>query len=138
MKIKRLINTVIYAVSCVALLSSASCQKKSDGLLNLEVPDTVVTAQKMLPLLVELHQAEARIANARLTANTARALYTVVAAKIMKEQGIDTSMYQKSLRYYSRHPAVFQEMYSQVLDSLKTRQALATESKKEKEGEAAE
>ena len=112
-----------------------SCQQKAESLLDVTVPDTVLPADKMLPLLVELHKAEARIANARLNVDTARALYEIAASDIMIERGLDTTLYKKSLRYYSQHPDVFKQMYSQVLDSLKTAEAATKGEQKAKKEE---
>lgn len=114
---KKIISVII---GLCALSYLSACKKKIEAL---ETPADVLTPDKMVRIQIRLHLAEAKAMQSRIGADTADALYLHYQKEILAKEQIDTATYKRSFRFYSQHPAEFDKIYAQVIDSLGLRES---------------
>lgn len=90
-----------------------SCQTQEQ-----QTPEGILTKQQMVAILQELHQTEAKLLDAQLSADTATVLYKNYLTDICKKHQTDTATFEKSFQYYSSYPDHFDLLYETVIDSL--------------------
>lgn len=82
------------------------------------LPDGVLSRKKMVPILVDIHLAEA-INNQKFNISMMRdSLPEELYLSICKKYKVDRSVIEKSLLYYGRHTAEYVTIYDEVLDVL--------------------
>ncbi|SFB76067.1 protein of unknown function [Flexibacter flexilis DSM 6793] len=113
-------KTIHIIISLYALTYLSACQKKTNVL---DVPADVLPPAKMVSVQIRLHLAEAKAMQSRIGADTADALYLHYQKEVLAQQQIDTATYKRSFRFYSQHPAEFDKIYAQVIDSLGLRES---------------
>ena len=82
------------------------------------VPDEVIQPEDMVPLLVNLHQAEAKVANLRISKDSAYEVMRHYELYIYEQTGISEEAYLQSQQWYLEHPRLFNDIYKNVVDSL--------------------
>lgn len=99
-----------------------SCQSEN------ETPAGIVSKDKMISFLIDLHIAEARINDLSLRRDSAEAFFKQVEDSLYIKNGIPhDSIYQKSYEYYLRDVNGLDAIYSAVVDSLSLRERLVKE-----------
>ena len=85
---------------------------------NRNLPDGVLPAKKMVPLLVDIHLSEA-INNQRFNISLLKdSLPEELYLSICKKYKLERSVIEKSLLYYGKHTGEFIPIYDEVLDVL--------------------
>jgi hypothetical protein len=83
-----------------------------------QLPEGILTKDKMVPMLVDQHLAETifaqRITFGLKSENTLNDLYL----SILKKYGVDRKVFEESVFYYSKHPKQYKEIYDEVLNRL--------------------
>ena len=100
------------------LLTLAACQRPEEPPL----PVDLLSKERLVPLLADLHQLEAQVENSRLSPDSARALYLAEQKKLFWRRQVTDSALQRSYRYYGVHGKDLPEIYQTVIDTLKQRQ----------------
>lgn len=95
------------------------CQRLDDA----PPPQPLMPREQLVSLLADLHLLEARVENARLSADSARALYLQQQKDIFWRREVTDSLFQRSYRYYASHGKDLDDIYGTVLDTLAARQA---------------
>ena len=89
-----------------------------------EIPKGVLTQKEMIPVLVDIHIAQAAtgLYNAGDTA-----LFTMndYIPYILKIHHIEKALYDSSTAFYTLHPEIMQEMYDEVISELSKKQGEA-------------
>ena len=89
-----------------------------------EIPEGVLTQKEMIPILVDIHIAQAAtgLYNAGDTA-----LFTMndYIPYILKIHHIEKALYDSSTAFYTLHPEIMQEMYDEVISELSKKQGEA-------------
>jgi hypothetical protein len=101
----------LIAFACLVIF--CSCAQKQEGL-----PAGILTKDKMIVVLVDIHLAEASNENRSLTAIQ---LNEIVARKydtVMKKHDITYVQFKTSFEYYLRNPDQFDEIYQEVVNRL--------------------
>ena len=96
----------------------AACQRPE----NLAPPADLLPREKTISLLADLHLLEARVENARLQPDSARALYLTQQKNVLWQASVSDSVFQRSYRYYSIHGKDLDEIYAAVIDTLGQRE----------------
>ncbi|WP_051718301.1 DUF4296 domain-containing protein [Hymenobacter sp. IS2118] len=99
------------------LLALPACQRPEETL----VPADLLPKEKMTILLTDLHVLEARVESSRLQPDSARALYLSQHERLLKQNQVTDSAFQRSYRYYGGHGKDLNDIYSAVVDTLNAR-----------------
>jgi hypothetical protein len=86
-------------------------------------PDDVLSKDKMVNVLLDIHLAEARVSQARLPLDSSLNYYIFLENEIFQKHQIDSATYKKSMDYYTLHIRELDEIYESVLDSLNIKSA---------------
>lgn len=102
----------------VLLLALPACQTPEDA----PRPAELVPKEKIVPLLADIHELEARIESSRLAPDSARALFLAQQKNLLWKREISDSAFYRSYRYYSIHGKDLHDIYGGVIDTLTARQ----------------
>ena len=86
-----------------------------------EIPPGILTQKQMIPVLVDIHIAQAAtgLYNGGDTAHYTMADYVPL---ILSLHHIEKAAYDSSINFYTMHPEIMQEMYDEVINELSKRQ----------------
>ena len=105
------------------VLLTWSCNKNNDK------PDLVLEQDRMVPILTELHLAEAYInANFSYTDST-KTIYKHLEDSILKAYQTTKPVFDSSMNYYRKDLPKFDQIYAATVDSLNMRESLAAAKK---------
>lgn len=76
----------------------------------------------MVPLLADLHVAEARAQHSARAPDTIQALYQQQEKTIYWKRGIEPERFDRSFQYYAGHPAELEAIYATLTDTLAMRE----------------
>ena len=96
----------------VALCFLLGCVKE------VEIPKDVMTKNQMISLLIDIHILEAEAGQLAIPKDSSRALFNHFEKDLLAENGVDDSLYYKSLQFYYENPQLMEEIYEAVVDSL--------------------
>ena len=83
------------------------------------IPEDKLSKEEMVELHIEFHLAEAKVRELRVPIDSGMMLYRYLKQGILQERDLNDSLYEDSYQWYLEHPVYFQEVYEQVIDSLK-------------------
>lgn len=81
-------------------------------------PEDVLTKEKIVMVMTDIHLLEAYLSTNSLTDNAPLNMSSAAIDSIYKKHSITKSEYNKSIEYYSQHPAEMKEVYDKVLIEL--------------------
>ena len=105
-------------------LFMASCGEKKD-LPSEEAPipsDSIISAEKMVHILGDVHMAEAALMMERNQGQDSKVKPELYYSGIFKKYHISQRRFDENLRYYRQNPAVLSKIYDRVIQELETRQ----------------
>lgn len=85
-------------------------------------PADLLTPATLVPLLADLHVAEARAQHSARAADTVQALYHQQEAAIFRRRGLSAGRFQRSYAYYAGRPTALEAIYAALTDTLAMRQ----------------
>lgn len=89
------------------------------------IPETVLPAQKMAEVMLDIHLLEATLNTNSYIPDKAGAVAPSPTTDILKENGISKKQWEESFYFYSQHTDLLVKIYEQVLSDLSTMQAEA-------------
>jgi len=95
-----------------------SCSDKERA----SIPDTVLSQEKMVKVLVDIHLLEASM-NFSVSPETIASLDVQAGADVFKKHTITKAQYDESFIFYSQNPELLGEIYQLVLNNLSKMQA---------------
>ena len=101
------------------LLALPACQRPEEPLR----PTGLLTKERLVPVIADLHVLEARVEGSRLSPDSSRALYLAEQKSILWKRGVSDSAFRRSYRYYGIHGKDLDEIYGAVIDTLGRREA---------------
>jgi hypothetical protein len=103
----------------LALLTG--CDRPED----VKPPAQLLTKEKMVSMLVQLHLLEAQVEASRLSIDSARSLYQSQQSLLLRKNNVPEtdSVLQRSYRFYAINRKDMEEIYTAVIDSLQKREA---------------
>ncbi|QSE99092.1 DUF4296 domain-containing protein [Fulvivirga lutea] len=90
-----------------------------------ETPEDIISHEKMVGILLDVYEAEAKLAELKLNRDTTIQIFKTYEQYIYDEHGIEEEVYKKSLTYYYDHPDKLEKIYETMLDSLALRETKA-------------
>lgn len=117
-------NSFFYFLFASALI--ISCNQKKE-----KIPDTIIPEEKLVTILVDLHQADAFLnfgANNTLVYEP-KNYYN----KVLETHKVTREEFNKTIRYYSTKPAKFDTIYDHVLAKLSEMKAELIKSNNQKQ-----
>ena len=105
----------------IALLAACfACENKK------ERPAHILSEERMVNFLIDLHVAEARVNDMSIRRDSAKIVFEKVEDSLYKKHGIaDDSIYEVSYEYYLNHIEALDKIYGAVVDSLSLRERLS-------------
>lgn len=100
----------------LALIACSRQDKKPEGILS---------EQKMVDILIDLHIIEARINSVRIPKDTVKKFFPELEEKLFEKHGVSDSAYYRSYQYYLENVGKMEEIYSAVVDSLSVRERVS-------------
>ncbi len=90
-----------------------------------ELPENLLSKEKMVGILIDIHIAEARANRIQLRSyDSTQAYYKKLEADVFSKHKVDTARYRMSYRYYMNHMKELDDIYTAVVDSLSLRENL--------------
>ncbi len=89
-----------------------------------DLPQGVLPESKMVPILVDIHLAEARANVMNPHLDSARLYFAVYKDSIFKKNNVTKIEFDSSYSYYMHNIALMDKIYMTVVDSLSLRQGL--------------
>jgi len=105
--------------SIVVGLTFSSCSKKT-----VDVPGDILTKEELVPVLVDIHLAQAAAGISQLN-DSMRYSVNDYSASIFKLHHLSREKYDSSLEFYTAHPELLEEIYAEVINELSKKQGEA-------------
>jgi hypothetical protein len=113
MQAKQIISTLLFAL---LIAGTFSCSKPRTI-----IPPEVLTEKEMIPLLVDVHIAQA--ATSMFDSNdSVKYKMDELLSYILSIHHVERARYDSSISFYTRHPEIMQRMYDEVINELSKKQ----------------
>ena len=112
------IRTILLSISLIFCLCT-SCASEEEVV----IPPAPIEETKAIPLLVEIHLAEAAAKSNKIKKDSTITLnYSIeeMYAFIFEKQDITQDSYEALIDYYSKYPEVYEKVSKQVLEEIET------------------
>ena len=105
-------NGLLLTALLFLLMAMFSCSKPKTI-----IPAGVLTEKEMIPLLVDIHIAQAA---ASIYSASDSAMYNMneMLPYILSLHHVEKATYDSSIGFYTRHPELMQQMYEEVINEL--------------------
>ena len=103
----------------IIILTLGGCTQISD-----HTPADLIPQDRMILLLVDIHVADALIEHKSGTQNVNLPLTNAIYTKIYQNYGVSSAQFRSSYQYYESHPALMDNMYTQIITELSKKEAL--------------
>ena len=113
---------VVFVILAVTVFSCNKEQKTMSGL----IPEDTLAR-----VLIEIHIAEAKVSQAKLTKDSSLNYYSFLEQGIFNKYNIDSLRYRETMVNYSEDIKILDRVYEVVLDSLNLRTAVKPKIKKD-------
>ena len=108
----------LFLVFCVSLFALSACK-------NNDLPEHILSQEKMLPIMVDLHIAEETIDVRNLNFDSSRVLYhSVYKPAVLKKHNVKLADFDSSFVYYERNIEHMNDLYQRVIDTLSLRYSI--------------
>lgn len=94
------------------------------GQMNDPKPADLIPQERMIQVLADIHVADALVEHKTGMQNLNLPLTSALYNQIYKNNSITAEQYKTSYNYYEAHPALMDNMYTQVITELSKREAL--------------
>lgn len=93
-----------------------------------EIPPGILQKEKIVKVLTSIHLAEAE-QQRKVNEQTATSADTFSFSEIFKQESITKQQYDSSMKFYSAHPQILDQMYDEVINELNKMQMEETKKK---------
>lgn len=114
--------SVIFLFSALLLLNA--CKTKPE---DVSVPEDIIAEEQMIALMADMHIAEAYGYMLRLETEEKEEMQRREYSKIFALHGVDYGKFQVSYQWYMDHPVIFNRLYDDVIERVKTQERYAPE-----------
>lgn len=115
MRIDKKLFGFFFAFACIVTLFS--CKPRE-----VKIPEGILTKQKLIPVLVDIHLAQTVVGLNQLNDSTGFGLNEYLTA-ILKLHHVTKQSYENSLTFYTSHPEMLNEIYQEVINELSKKQS---------------
>lgn len=112
--LNQLITSVLLRIAGLLLLVSFflfSCEEEKQT----QIPANVIAQGKMGKILMELHDAEAKLIQSGIRQDTSMALFLRMQEEIYRKYKVDTGSVNRSLRFYTQHIEILDSVYARMV-----------------------
>ena len=88
-----------------------------------EPPAGLLSREKMVSILIDIHIAESKIMQVNMPQDSAQVLFQNYKTEILKETGVDKEVFRKSYEFYMKNIKEMDAIYAIVVDSLSLRES---------------
>ena len=106
---------IIFFISTAFIISS--CLEKE-----INIPENVLKQNEMSSILTDIHIAQSAVNN-KIVIDSMNYIFNDYINYILKQRKIKKEDFLSSLKFYSEHPDILQEVYDSVLTSLRRMEA---------------
>ncbi len=106
---------IIFFISTAFIISS--CMEKE-----INIPENVLKQNEMSSILTDIHIAQSAVNN-KIVTDSMNYTFNDYLNYILKQRKIKKEEFLSSLKFYSEHPDILQEVYDSVLTSLSRMEA---------------
>ena len=104
---------------CLCGLLLISCSKKEE-----KIPENILPKEKMIPIMVDVHLAEAKIQSNNLSmTDSTKKIAAGYYKNVFEKNKITEQQFRESFLYYSRHLDLLNKIYEEVISELSKKQA---------------
>lgn len=82
----------------------------------------------MVAVLTDVHQADAKVSNLKVSEDSAQVIMRHYDLAIWKKFNVSEENYLESFQWYLEHPVIYKDVYARVVDSLSMLEELLRES----------
>lgn len=100
----------------MSLASGFSCKDKE-----IVIPPEILKKEELVPILADIQIAQASLIIFEYT-DTARSTLKAYQLAILAKQSISEEKFTSSMKFYSDHPELLQDIYNEVVNELSKRQ----------------
>ena len=111
------------------MLAWAGCTQQES------VPENILPQHKMVSIITDVHELEAKIGLLKLDNDSSTALFNEKQTLLMDKHGVSYSDYTRSYDYYLSRIELMNKIYEAVVDSLSLRRNMESSNKEEDTGE---
>ncbi|MEL6537303.1 MAG: DUF4296 domain-containing protein [Bacteroidota bacterium] len=101
------------------------------------LPSDVIPPEKMVGILVNIHQADANVGNLKISEDSAFIVMRHFELAVWDHHGVTEEEYSRSQQWYLQHPDKYTEVYTVVVDSLSVLDEMAKQKPEQNEEEPA-
>lgn len=87
------------------------------------VPASVLRQTTLIPLLADIHMAEAKLSMQNIYGDSASKMAAPLYSKVFHKHGVTEEELKRSIIFYTQHPLMFNNLYRAVIDTLQGRQS---------------
>jgi hypothetical protein len=107
----------ICIIGFLLVIGFSSCSKKE-----VQIPKDILSRQELVPVLVDMHLAQAALGINQLTDSTRYSMKDY-SSYIFKSHHTTKEKYEQTLAFYTAHPELLDEIYSEVINELSKKQS---------------
>lgn len=90
------------------------------------VPDGVLSEDKMVEVLIDIHMAEGYVSSFPIHYDSSRRLYPLFETEVFRKHQVPDSVFVESLVYYMRDTRLMNRIYARTIDSLSVIEKIGT------------
>lgn len=122
-------KNVFWSLLGLSVITLSACSSADD------VPEGILPPERMVGILADIHELEAKVADLRLTYDSSVALFAEQQQLLFEKHQVTDSTYVRSFDFYLEHVDQFDKIYAAIVDSLSLRRNMGTR-KEEESGES--
>lgn len=115
----------IFFLSVLVVIFFTACKKPE-----VKIPVSVISKDSMVLVLVDVHLAEAALAQKNLIGESDGNFAAAYYRHIFNKHNITAERYKESVKFYSAHPMLYEKIYENVISELSRQQAASMGKKK--------
>jgi len=85
-------------------------------------PEGLLSEDKMINVLIDIQITEGIASALPIAYDSSQVLYKLLEKEIFIKHQVEDSVFTESLRYYLQYPAIMDQMYAQIIDSLASKE----------------
>lgn len=114
----------LLSIACI-LIFGFGCQEN-------EKPEYLISKDQLVSILVDIHVTEGIASSLPVPYDSSQVIYSLLERDVFEKHEVSDSVFTKSLIFYLKDPALMDEVYGRVVDSLSKKQTIHTTEKSNK------
>lgn len=90
---------------------------------NERMSEALLSEDTMVKVLIDIHMTEGIASALPISYDSSQVLYSLMEKEVFLKHEVADSVFTQSMRYYLQYPAVMDQIYARVVDSLVVRES---------------